>query len=252
MSAERLFSLAQNEALTPIAGKFWRMVETQQVSATRAITDSIDEHDVLEAMLDENKPANHPKAVAARLPYLLSTPFRYPPLRHGSRFGSRHEPSMLYASSNETTLLWELAFYKLIFWFDQTVLPDRVAYVPHTSFQFSVNAMGLQLDCPPFDHYRKLLTDPLNYASTQAVGKTIRERGVGLFTFSSARDPNQDTNLAVIDPMVLKGKTPTNLITWLCEFGASGVKFRKDHSHGEVCEFPLSAFLIENKLPRPA
>jgi hypothetical protein len=42
---------------------------------------------------------------------LLTTPFRYPPLRHGSRFGSRQYRGIFYGSRSRSGCLVEGAYY---------------------------------------------------------------------------------------------------------------------------------------------
>ena len=67
----------------------WRAVEGQHVISTRKLVDTDDEQRVLEELLEGSKPPLRPDE--SELHYLLFTPFRYPPLRWGSRFGTRAE-----------------------------------------------------------------------------------------------------------------------------------------------------------------
>ncbi|WP_158661005.1 hypothetical protein [Thiomicrorhabdus sp. Milos-T2] len=55
------------------------------------IVDSFEEQSLLEALIDNTKPKSGERH------YLIQTPFRYPPLNHGSRFATRFEPSLFYA-----------------------------------------------------------------------------------------------------------------------------------------------------------
>ena len=66
----------------------WRVVEAQHQVSTRKLVDSVDEQILLEDLIERVKPADQTRG---RWHYLLATPFRYPPLRHGSRFAGRHE-----------------------------------------------------------------------------------------------------------------------------------------------------------------
>lgn len=78
-----LSSLATN-----YKAQVYRMVESQEKVATMTLVDTLDE------LIEETKPSiRHQKPRH----YLIQTPFRYPPLKHGSRFGSRFEPSIFYA-----------------------------------------------------------------------------------------------------------------------------------------------------------
>lgn len=68
------------------AGSVWRMVEVQHIASTMKIVDNDAEQDLLETLLEGSKPAQPASALV--LDYLLATPFRYNPLRGGSRFRS--------------------------------------------------------------------------------------------------------------------------------------------------------------------
>jgi hypothetical protein len=80
-----------------------RIVESQEQIAMLSLVDDLAEQAVLEDLLEQTKPPL--PAGAERLHDLLSTPFRYPPLRHSSRFGQRFEPSLFYGVRRLPTLL---------------------------------------------------------------------------------------------------------------------------------------------------
>lgn len=61
----------------------WRMVEAQHISSSRDLVESREEHDLLEQLLENTKPI-----ISNTKHYLIFTPFRYPPLAYGSRFGT--------------------------------------------------------------------------------------------------------------------------------------------------------------------
>lgn len=68
------------------------MVEAQHIASTMKIVDDAAEQDVLETLLESSKPAQPPGV--SRLDYLLATPFRYNPLRGGSRFRAVTDPGV--------------------------------------------------------------------------------------------------------------------------------------------------------------
>ena len=90
---------AGRSSLRPLSGRAWRVVESQHLFSTRKLVDSDEEQALLEELIEDVKP---PAGAAAGLHYLLFTPFRYPPLRHGSGsapaprhgiwYGSRTQP----------------------------------------------------------------------------------------------------------------------------------------------------------------
>ena len=160
------------DAVVPVAleGELIRFVESQEKIATNALVDNLDEQWLLEEMLEASKPPA--VAEAARLHYLLTTPFRYPPLKHGSRFGSRFEPSLFYGSRDQDAALAETAYYRFVFWSGMTTAPPSGKLTTeHTAFGacFAVGK-GLRLQAEPFAACRERLIHPGDYAENNAFG----------------------------------------------------------------------------------
>src|SRR5258708_26324443 len=88
----------------------WRAVEAQHVVSTRALVDTLAEQHVLERVLDGGKPPI-PES-AARLHYLLFTPFRYAPPPGGSRFRGLNDPGVFYAADAVRTACAELGYWR--------------------------------------------------------------------------------------------------------------------------------------------
>ena len=75
--------------------RLWRAVEAQHIASTLRLVATADEQLALERILESSKPPVPPEA--ARLHYLLATPFRYPsPL--GSRFRAPTELGVWYGT----------------------------------------------------------------------------------------------------------------------------------------------------------
>ncbi len=239
------------EALRPISGRFERLVESQEQVATSQLVDDLDEQALLEQLLEGSKPRL--PASCHGLHYLLATPFRYPPLRHGTRFGGRHEPSLLYASLEASTAMAETAYYRLLFLSGMTEPPPTQRLVSqHTLFTARYSTRhGVRLQAPPFADCRETLTDPADYRATQALGKAMREAGVEAFEYVSARTPNERINVALFQPSALATKTPEGQQNWLCETRAEGVRFYSGEAT-EVFRFPLEGFLVDGRLPAPS
>ncbi len=104
--------LVRDAPKAQLAGLLWRVVEDQSKNATMQLVDTLDEQARLEQLLDGSKP---PYPQNAPENYLLATPFRYPPLKWGSRFGAKTEISIFYGSLTHETALAELAFYRFVF-----------------------------------------------------------------------------------------------------------------------------------------
>ncbi|MCY0725978.1 RES family NAD+ phosphorylase, partial [Klebsiella pneumoniae] len=81
------------------------------------------------------------------LHYLLKTPFRYPPLRWGSRFGSVHEPSLFYAAQRLQTAMAEAAYYRFVLWNGMAVPPPSGRILSeHSTFEARYRVeRGIQL-----------------------------------------------------------------------------------------------------------
>ena len=121
----------------------WRVVESQHQVSTRKLVDSADEQALLEQLIDGAKP---PDLTGGRLHYLLFTPFRYPPLPHGSRFGRRHQRGIWYGSLERRTAFAEVAYYRLLF-LEGTQASLGTITTPLTAFRASLRTThGVSLD----------------------------------------------------------------------------------------------------------
>jgi hypothetical protein len=236
-----------------LAGRLVRLVESQESVATLGLVDTLAEQARLEALLDAAKPPR--RSGTEHLHYLLATPFRYPPLRHGSRFGSRQAAGLLYGSHRTGTMLAEAAYYRFLFWHGMTQAPPSGRLrTQHTSFEAEyATARGLRLQEPPCDAYRAVLAHPSDYAATQALGAALRAEGVEAIEFVSAREPDGGVNVALFEPGALGSPAPLGGQAWLCETRADLVRFstteRWEHS---LRAFPIGQFLVDGRLPLPA
>lgn len=234
----------------PLAGVLLRLVESQEQIATNQLVGSLDAQALLEEMLETTKPPIRKGAGA--LHYLLSTPFRYPPLKYGSRFGRRTEPSLFYGSLDTQTVLAEAAYYRFVFWHGMKVAPSTKLDSQHTLFGAAYStAAGLKLQDPPFSAHEKRLAHPSDYRASQELGSTMRALGVGAFEFVSARAPGRGINVALFHPDGFARPAPISQELWLGELTATRVRFLAAHGR-ELHEFPLTLFLVAGHLPLPA
>ena len=238
------------DSIAPLRGELIRIVESQEQIATNRLVDSLDEQALLEQLLEQSKP--RPRIGHPPLHYLLSTPFRYPPLRHGSRFGQRHEPAIFYGSTGLATALAETAYYRFVFWTGMTVPPPAgVLTTEHTAFGAPYGTdVGVRLQAPPFDPFVTELTRPDSYTTTQTLGAQMRTHGVLAFEFTSARDPGRGTNVGLFSPHALLQDRPGWQQSWLCETRAARVTFL--HAETGIHSHDLDTFLVSGKLPVPA
>lgn len=237
--------------IRPIRGSLLRIVESQEQVATNRLVNNLQEQAVLEQLLEKTKPER--RKGSEHLHYLLYTPFRYPPLPYGSRFGSRFEPSLFYGSKTLGTLLAEAAYYRMVFWFGMRQPPASGMFkTQHTVFSADYKTRkGLQLHQEPFVSYQKQLTHPSRYEDTQQLGSAMRKAGVEAFEYISARDPDAGINVALFQPSALNGDMPAAKTEWLCETRQTGVSFL-DTGTNKVHDFPAKLFMIKGRLPVPA
>ena len=236
--------------LHPINGNGFRLVESQEEIATAEIVSDLDKQSILEEMIEQlSKPDCFPGT--EHLHYLLFTPFRYPPLEYGSRFGGRSEPSLLYGGTTEYVTLCESAYYRFFFYYDmQTPPPSQLLKTQHTIFSFDYKTdQGIQLQNPPFDKYANELRNPKDYSATQALGSAMRGDGVKGFEYSSARDKDGGISVALFDATPLVSSEPYNKKPCLCQTSSDNVVFKLE---GNIYRFSLDQFLIDGELPNPA
>ena len=229
----------------------WRVVESQHEVSTRKLVSSAAEQELLEELIDRVKP---PVSVGARLHYLLFTPFRYPPLRHGSRFGTRHERGLWYGSEQQRTAFAEVAYYRLLFLEGTHAVLEPVS-TALTSFTVRLRSTrGIDLGAPPFTAHTAAIASPSSYHASQALGHAMRNAEVELFRFPSARDADGGTNVGAFSPAVFHQATPQHFERWHCTAARSAVDFRRgDLTRARDTHlFERAQFLVDGRLPWPS
>ena len=231
----------------------WRCVESQHQTSTRKLVESSEEQAILEELLDERKPAPPSDPACARLHYLLFTPFRYPPLRHGSRFGSTAERGLWYGSETRRTLFSEVAYYRLVFLEGTDAALGAVETI-HTAFTASIRtARGIDLTRPPFDEYRARLASRTLYDDSQTLGAGMRTAGIEAFRYSAARDREGGVNVGVFACKAFASPVPGTFETWHCYATRDSVEVsRDDYVRRVVHRFERNEFLVGGRLPSPA
>jgi hypothetical protein len=241
---------AGSSEIAPLATTPWRAVEAQHQISTRKLVDDDGEQALLEEVLERYKP---PLADGGRLHYLLFTPFRYPPLARGSRFGTRHETGIWYGAESLHTAFAEVAYYRLLFLAgttaDLTPLETDVS-----AFTVRVRtARGIDLTVPPFVRWESALASRTSYAATQPLGTAMRAAGVEAFRSTSARDVRGGVNVGVFAPRAFAGRRPRRIETWRCVATHDGVELgKRDYFERTVHRFPRGEFLVKGRLPSPA
>jgi RES domain len=237
-------------SLRALSGRAWRVVESQHLFATRKLVDSDEEQALLEELIEEAKP---PVGMASGIHYLLFTPFRYPPLRHGSRFGTRRDRGIWYGSRAQSTAFAEKAYYLLLFL--EGTSADLTPWESDVSvFQAGYEtARGVDLTRGAFARWRDVISSPTSYGDSQALGAAMREEGVEAFVYSSARDPAHGPNVGLFVREALAARRPSVPESWRCVVTREGVEVTKeDVFRSASFAFKRAVFEVDGRLPAPA
>lgn len=250
MSSSIWTQCGARSSFRPLRLEPFRVVEAQHMNSTRKLVDSDDEQELLETLIDGAKRPSPEGPRFASLHYLLSTPFRYPPLKWGSRFGRKHERGLWYGSRRAETALAETAYYRLLF-LEGSAADLGTVSTRHSVFQARISTKaGVDLTKPPFDAFAHRLASPTSYADTHPLGSAMRDDGVEAFLFTSARDPDRGANVALIEPCFTQPK-PSVPVTWICTATREVVELKKDDVFkAERLRYPRETFLVEGKLPQ--
>lgn len=250
MSSSIWTQCAGESRIAPLRTSAWRVVEAQHLVSTRKLVDSNEEQIMLEEMIERVKP---PDVTRGRIHYLLFTPFRYPPLLHGSRFGTKHERGIWYGSNELRSAFAEVSYYRLLF-IEGSSGDLGTITTALTAFTATIRTLrGIDLTKAPFDRHKSKIASPVTYDASQALGADMRQAGVEAFRYSSARDAEGGVNVAVIAPAAFGRSKPKILETWHCSASRARVDFsRKDYFKKMSFEFLRAQFLVSGKLPSPA
>ena len=250
MSSSIWTQCAGDSRLAALRLEPWRVVESQHQVSTRKLVDSDAEQQLLEQMIDAAKP---PDSTRGKLHYLLFTPFRYPPLPHGSRFGTRLEPGIWYGSESLRTAFAEVAYYRLLF-LEGTAADLGLLEVELTAFRAAVQTKhGIDLTAEPFAAFEPALASPTTYAEAQSLGSAMRATGVEAFRYRSARDSARGVNVGVFVPAAFGRRLPRAFETWRSAASRAQVEFvRRDFFDRATHVFQREEFLVGDRLPSPA
>lgn len=248
---------------TRLLGRLYRIIESQEEIATRGLVDSLQKQEVLENLLENNKPPRLPGSEG--LHYLLATPFRYPPLPWGSRFGGIAECGIFYGSKTTGTVLAEAAYYRLLFLQHMDPPPPNPVTSYHTIFSAKYRAdPGLRLQSEPWRADWEKLAHPVDYRYCQQLGAALREADIAGVETPSARAIQaglaqlplanaEGINVALFTPGALLRRPPAAEADVTAETGADRVTFLvKSGERIETRVFPEALFRVNGRLPGAA
>lgn len=235
--------------IEPVEGIAFRLVESQEQVATRSMVDTLEEQSVLEELLDEGKPPYPPNSEGYH--YLLTAPFRYPPLQYGSRFGSRAEASLFYAAKTIKTTLAEAAYYRGVYWHSMSEPPPRQINTEHSLFSVGYQSdCGLRLQHQPFSEHVAALTHPNDYRATQALGKDMRNAGIKAFEYVSARDTDHGICVGLFELTALNNRAPVSQEIYFCDLSSTEALF-KPREGRTLYRYALADFELDGAFPAP-
>ena len=211
----------------------WRAVEAQHVASTLRLTENdAGAQDLLERILEESKPVLPEEARG--LHYLLATPFRYPPLPHGSRFRSAADPGVLYAAIEKQTACAEMGYWRWRFVRDSEGLRE-IAAAPQTLFQLGAAGDGIDLRLGMLARRSSTWMDRESYVATQALARAARGKAMALVIYASVRDPEHGPCVAVLDARALRPRKSLAMETWYLTVTAGGAVWRREGESMTFC-----------------
>ena len=214
MSSSTWTPLAVSSEASDWRASIWRIVEAQHVASTMKVVDNAAEQDLLESLLETSKPPLPDDA--GGLDYLLATPFRYGPIRPGSRFRGVSDPGVFYGAESIPTACAELGYWRWKFLMDSEDL-DKIEPVAHTAFRADVHTLSVDLRTSPFNRDAELWLHPSDHSGTQAFARVAREADIGAIVYQSVRDPKAGWCAAILTPAAFSSKKhhPSTQTWWL-------------------------------------
>lgn len=242
--------------ISPLSGTLYRLVESQEQVATRQLVATLEQQSVLEDIVEGKKPpyptnSKNPASLE-NLHYLLKTPFRYPPLKWGSRFGRVFEPSIFYGGCSVDVTLIESAYYRFILFQSISNPLNRSLRSQHTLFSVNYKTdKGVRLQNAPFEAHINLISHPFDYSHSQRLGTAMRNSGVEAFEYPSARAKGNAVCAGLFTGNGFSSTSPATREQWFCDVTQDTVVFKSAEA-SVVASFDLSMFLEDGVLPHPA
>ena len=211
------------------SGLCWRVVEAQNRVSTMKLTDTTEEQERLESLIESTKPKIPEEC--RHLHYLLFTPFRYAVhYPKGSRFRrAGFTLGVFYGSIMAETAATEIAFYRLLFFAESPATPWPTTVAPYTAFCVEyATGRAIDLTSDPFRSNRAVWTHPTDYSKCQELAETARSAPIDVIKYESARDPSRGTNIAVLSCRAFKSTEPSAFQTWRIHLSAAGARLFRE------------------------
>jgi hypothetical protein len=228
-----------SSSLTTLSGKCWRIVEAQHLASTMKVTDSLEEQEILERIIEETKPPV-PRGCEG-LDFLLMTPFRYSSANpNGTRFRRGNAgDGVFYAAEYSSTAIAEMAFYRLLFFAESVQTPWPQNPGEYTAFAVEyASDRALDLTTDPFVGHSGLY-HLVDYSFGQMLADRAREAGIQIFKYISVRDPDGRPNFAILSPRAFAKPEPVDRQSWKLHLDSNGAR--------AVCESPRLSIAFDQR-----
>jgi hypothetical protein len=232
------------------SGRCWRFVEAQHHVSTAKLTDTGEEQDRLEELIEESKPAIPEEC--RHLHYLLWTPFRYgAPYPIGSRFRRAGLTlGVFYAAEFVETAAIEMVFYRLLFFAESPGTPWPTNAGDYTAFAVEyATGRALDLTKSPFDAHRDIWTHPTRYDDCQSLADSARGEDIDVIKYESARDTDHRVNVAILRCRAFAKPEEVARQTWRIHLSASGARAIREFPR-RVSNYDRSAFASDPQIAR--
>lgn len=214
-------------------------METRYLSATASLVDSLQAHELLEALLERSKPPL--PAMKSKKHDLLSAPFRYRP-RTDSRFRPAGQRGLWYGARHLPTACAEVAWWRSAFIRDSEGLQATSLMTQHTFFAARIQGRGIDLMAPPWLACRALWTDAVSYAHTHQLGRAVQDSTASVICYESVRAPGA-ANIAVFTPDALfepRGGLDASRQQWACTASGQHAMMRSEKDPAQQLEWRWS------------
>jgi hypothetical protein len=228
-------------------GRCWRVVEAQSKVSTMKLTDTLEEQDSIERLVEETK---YPvPADCKHLGYLLFTPFRYKPYPTDSRFRRAGSiEGVFYAAEVVETAVAEAVFHRLLFYSESPNTPWPANPGEYTAFAAEfATASALDLCRPPLVAARASWTHHTDYVACLALADVVRAAALEAIRYESVRDSHSRANLALLTCRVFTQNDVVNRQTWHFHFTNSGVRSIREAPSATI-QFDRNAFAVDPRI----
>ena len=230
-----------------LQGRCWRVVEAQSKVSTMKLTDTLEEQESLERLIEETK---YPVPQDCKhLGYLLFTPFRYKPYPADSRFrrvGSTE--GVFYAAESDETAVAEAVFHRLLFYWESPNTPWPTNPGEYTAFAVEfATARAADLTRPPLVAARASWTHRTDYTACLNLVDAVRAAALEVIRYESVRDPHSRANLALLTCRVFTLTDVVDRQTWHFHFTHSGVRSIREAPSATI-QFDRNVFAADPRI----